>query len=251
MLSRTDFWAASIVSSSLPLDSPNSGLLHRLLEGRAPGALVGVVQLAPDLEWIAGRLARFVGLRHRCFSFSVRRLVAAGRRVAPGPASVQTEEAVDRLAIGIEHRRRGLQPGMAGVGDRVDPPGGTGRPGLPGRLEEAVLLHLAERPVQRAHRDPEQAERSQVVLDHVAVRPLERDGQQDERRQEVARRPAGKRLALLDRLGLAVSVGAPTTGPGGSRCWARSVAPAPGPPGVGGQVWRRAHGGGGFAVRHG
>ena len=81
---------------------------------------------------------------------------------------------------------------MARVGDRVHAPGGSGRSRLPGRLEEAVLLHLAERPVQRAHRDPEQAERPQVVLDHVAVRPLERDRQQHERRQELAGRPAGQ-----------------------------------------------------------
>ena len=85
---------------------------------------------------------------------------------------------------------------MARVGDRVHAPGGTGRPGLPGRLEEAVLLHLAESPVERAHRDPEQAERPKVVLDRVAVGSLHGDGQQDERRQEVAWWPAGRRFAL-------------------------------------------------------
>ena len=124
---------------------------------------------------------------------------AVGVRARAG--SVQTEEPVDRLAICVEHRCRRVQPGLAGIGDRVHPPGGTGRPGLPGRFQEAVLLHLAEGPVQGAHGDPEQAERPQVVLDHVAVRPLERDRQQHERRQDVARRPAGQRLALVDRLG--------------------------------------------------
>ena len=202
MLSRTDFWAASIVSSSFPLDSPNSGLSIACSR-----AAVQALSLA-SYSWRqtsngSGVLAGFLGLRHRLSSpsSSVRpSLGAVRRRSRRGAGAVQIEEPVDRLAIGVEHRRRGVEPDVAGIGDRVDPPGGTGRPGLPGRLEEAVLLHLAERPVQRAHGDPEQAESPQVVLDHVAVRALHRHGQQDERREEVARRPAGQRLALVERL---------------------------------------------------
>ena len=203
MLSRTAFWAASIVSSSFPLDSPNSGVPIACSRAALQAPLVGVVQLRARSR--TDRCARPVscGLRHPRVSFSSESSVGSGGAVgaARSAGAVQTEEPVDRLAIGVEHRRRRVQPGEAGIGDRVDAPGGPGWPGLPGRLEEAVLLHLAERPVQRAHRDPEQAESTQVILDHVAVCPLERDGQQHERREDVARRPAGQRFALVARLG--------------------------------------------------
>src|SRR3712207_649010 len=65
------------------------------------------------------------------------------------PARVHPEEIVHGLLVLLERLGPEVQVGPPGVGDGVHPARRSPPGGLPGGLDDALLLHLPQRPVQR------------------------------------------------------------------------------------------------------